>query len=133
MDGSKLRTDGVSLRSQFLALRLVSIFQLPLLAPKTKIGSAVIHCGSSVASNFGCDLENCKDRRIITKKQTSVVLRSTSLNLSGSPVLLSGLGVASSYFREEPIGSDILGVSPEVSVQELSRNFETPLLNGIWA
>lgn len=56
MDGSKLRTDGVSLRSQFLALRLVSIFQLPLLAPKTKIRSAVIHCCSSVASNFGCNL-----------------------------------------------------------------------------
>lgn len=56
MDGSQLRTDGVSLGSELLALRLVSILELSLLAPKTKIRSAVIHCRSSVAPNFGCNL-----------------------------------------------------------------------------
>lgn len=56
MDGSQLRTNRVSLGSQFLAVWLVSIFQLSLLAPKAKIRSVVIHGGSSITSDFGCNL-----------------------------------------------------------------------------
>lgn len=57
MDGSQLRTERVSLGRQLLALRLISIFQLPLLAPKIKVRSAIIHRGGSIASDLGCDLE----------------------------------------------------------------------------
>lgn len=56
MDGSQLRTKRVSLGSQFLAVWLVSIFQLSLLAPKTEIRSVVIHGGSSITSDFRCNL-----------------------------------------------------------------------------
>lgn len=56
MDGSQLRTSRISLGRQFLAVCLVSIFQLSLLAPKAKIRSVVIHGGSSITSDFGCNL-----------------------------------------------------------------------------